>query len=117
MINTETGFAFIRYQVLIKATIPEHQIASRIAKTIDDNNKQELDDPLVKAKLAKQNKNHASIIVHYTHENRFESTKRDIHQIWNQKFQQTPVLNTRLIIGNLNSHNITRELVHRSPHS
>ena len=32
-----------------------------------------------------------------------------------QTFQQTPVMERRLIIGNRNSPNMTREMVHRRP--
>ena len=53
MINTENDYAFIRRCLLIKPTIPEYQVASRIAKTIDVNAKEEVQDPLVKARLNK----------------------------------------------------------------
>ncbi len=35
LINNENGFDTIRRQLLNKPTIPEYEIASRIAKTID----------------------------------------------------------------------------------
>ncbi len=41
--------------------------------------------------------------------------KRGIHQIWNELFQEIPVTDTRLIIGNRNGRNLTKELVHRRP--
>jgi hypothetical protein len=31
---------------------------------------------------------------------RLQSNKNTIHQLWHQKFEQIPVMNTRLIIGN-----------------
>jgi hypothetical protein len=49
MISTENDFALIHYQLLNKSTIPEYQIAKRIAKTIDVNNKEEVNNPLVKS--------------------------------------------------------------------
>lgn len=98
-----------------KPTIPEHQIASRIAKTIENNVKEVLDNPLVEVRLHTENKFNTNTIIHYTYEKRFQRNKRDFHQLWNQLFQQTPVLDTRLIIGNRNSRNMARELVHRRP--
>jgi hypothetical protein len=49
----------------------------------------------------------------YSHSSYTCNKKHDIHQLRNQIFQQTPVMDTRLIIGNRNSRNVSRELVHR----
>ena len=85
MINTENDYAFIRRSLLNKPTIPEYQIASRIAKTIHVDGKAEVDNPLVKARLGKQSKFDTNLIIHYTYEKRLQST------------------------------NMTKELVHRRP--
>jgi hypothetical protein len=90
-------------------------MASRIAKAIKSNLNEETDDPLVRASLKKQLKFNNNLIIHYTYEKRLQSNKTIIHQLWNQVFQQTPVIESRLIIGNRNSRNLTRELVHRHP--
>ena len=103
--------------MLNRPSIPEYQIASRIAKVTKGNPKAEVSNPLVKAQLKKQSKFDANLIIHYTYEQRLENNKRDIHQHWNNTFAETPVTNTRLIIGNRNSRNLTRELVHRHPAS
>jgi hypothetical protein len=42
--------------------------------------------------------------------------KKDVHQLWNQTFENTPVMNTKLIISNRISQNGTKTLVHRRPH-
>ncbi len=54
-------------------------------------------------------------IIHYTHEERFRTSKKDIHQLWHHIFADTPVIVTKLIIGNRNSHNATKVLVRRQP--
>jgi hypothetical protein len=115
MITSENDFTFMRRILINKPTIPEYQIASRIAKTINADAKEEVDNPLVKARLGKQTKFDTNLIIHYTHEKRLQNNKQHIHQLWNQTFQQTPVMDTRLIIGTRNSRNMTRELVHRRP--
>jgi hypothetical protein len=116
MITTENDFTFIRRILLDKPTIPEYQLAERIAKSINTTgSEQEVDNPLVKARLNKRSKFDTNTIIHYTYEKRLQSNKKDMHQLWNQLFQQTPVMNTRLIIGNRNNPNLTRELVHRRP--
>src|SRR5690349_6337388 len=76
MINSENDFGFIRRSLLNKPTIPEYQIAKRIAKTIDVNSKEEVQDPLVKARLGIQSKFDTNFIIHYTHEKRLQSNKK-----------------------------------------
>jgi hypothetical protein len=61
-------FLFIPRSILNKPTIPEYQIAIRIAKTINVEFVIEVDNPLVKARLGKPTKFDANIILHYTYE-------------------------------------------------
>jgi hypothetical protein len=112
-IHTENEFARLRYLLLNRPTISEYQIASRALKAINNNPHEEINDPLIKARLNKQSKFENNLIIHYTNEKRLQSNKNVIHQLWNQTFEQTTVTNTRLIIGTRNSRSITRELVHR----
>jgi len=104
-INNEQDFIFIQNHLLNKTAVTEHQIASRIAKTIDPNTTDTSDDPLVQRRLRQQSKWIDKVIIHYTHEALFESFKKDIHQLWNHTFGKTPVTNTKLIVGNRNSRN------------
>jgi len=92
-------------------------MASRIAKAIKDDPRQELACQLVKAGLIKLTKVDTDLIIHYTHEKRLQNHKKDIHQLWHQTFAQTPVLKTRLITHKRTSHNMVRELVDRYPWS
>jgi len=113
--TSENDFAFIRRVWLDKPTIPEYQIASRIAKSIHNGSEDKVDNPLVKARLGKQKKFDTNIIIHHTYEKRLQSDKKASHQLWQQTFKQTAVLDTRLIIGNRNSPNIMGELGHQRP--
>ena len=79
-IYNENEFNRLRSFLLNRPTIPEYQIASRIAKVTKGNPKAEVSNPLVKAQLKKQSKFDANLIIHYTYENRLENNKRDIHQ-------------------------------------
>jgi hypothetical protein len=115
MITSEHDFAFTRCTLLNRPTISEYQIASRITRTINVDSEEVVDNPLVRARPRKQTKFDNNLIIHYTYEKRRQTNKNDIHQLWNQTFQQTPIIHTRLIIGNRNSRNLTRELVHRGP--
>jgi hypothetical protein len=115
-IENEQDFNFIRDHLLNKTTVTEHQIASRIAKTNDPNTTDTTDDPLVQIRLRQISKWVDNVIIHYQHEARLESFKKDIHQLWNQTFNETSIKNTKLIVGNRNSRNTTKALVHRRPH-
>jgi hypothetical protein len=116
IIDNENDFHFLRCHLLDKPTIAEHQIASRIANTIDLIHDNTVDDTLVKTRLAKTSKWINNLIIHYTHENRLQYCKKDIHQLWKHKFTNTPVVDTKLIIDNRNSANATKTLVRRNPH-
>jgi hypothetical protein len=52
-------------------------MATRIAKSIKNDPDQEVDNPLVRARLNKPNKFDTSIIIHYTYEKRLQSNKHD----------------------------------------
>jgi hypothetical protein len=72
-IHNENDFVRLRYLLLNRPTIPEHQIASRLAKAIKNNPTEEINDPLVKARLNKQSKFDNNIIIHYTYEKRLQN--------------------------------------------
>ncbi len=65
--------------------------------------------------LKKQDKWNTCLIVHYKHEQRLATYKKDLHQIWNSTFIHTPIYYTKLIVGTCNNRNNTRELVSKNP--
>ncbi len=64
---------FVRIHLLNKTIVTEHQIASRIAKTINPNTNDTMDDPLLQIRLHQKSKWVDHVIIHYKHEARFES--------------------------------------------
>jgi hypothetical protein len=78
-IHNENDFVRPRYLLLNRPTIPEYQIASRIAEAIKSNPTEEINDPLVKARLNKQSKFDNNIIIHYTYEKRLQNNKTYLH--------------------------------------
>jgi len=115
LIDSDTDFNFIRSYLLNRSTIPEQQIISNIAKTDDTNTEETLYASSIHAQLRKNSKWIHHLIIHYTHEQRLENSRKDIHQLWDQTFTDTPVKNTKLIVANRNSRNATRTLIHRRP--
>ena len=115
LLESKDDFMFIRTHLLNNPTIAERQITSRIAKTIDPQTNDQLDNSIVQTRCDKKSKWIDNLIIHYTHEARLQSYKKNIHQLWNQIFEQTPVINTKLIVGHRNNRNATKTFVHRHP--
>ena len=117
LIDSESYFAFVRWYALEIPTISEHQTASRLARAaMNSQDYDAVDDPLVRAKIKKISKSIDNLIIHYTHEARLANTKKDIHQLWHQIFNGTPVANTKLIVGNRNNRKCQDSLVRGRPH-
>jgi hypothetical protein len=95
-IATQNHFTFVCCYALNQPTSIEHKIASRITKTIDPLTKNRVSDPLVRMRVNRELKSFCNLIIHYTHEERFQTTKNDIHQLWHQIFVDTPVIDTKL---------------------
>ncbi|CAF3341232.1 unnamed protein product [Rotaria sp. Silwood2] len=55
------------------------------------------------------------LIIHYTHEKRLHDVKRDMHQVYENVFQITPVSDVKLIVGNRNRRNACKELISKRP--
>jgi hypothetical protein len=73
VLDNEYSFTFIRSYLLNRPIITEYKLASRIANTINPQDHDATDDPLVRAQLNKKSKWIDNLIVHYTHEARLES--------------------------------------------
>jgi len=69
---------YVREHLLNKTTVTEHQIASRIAKTIDPNTNDTTDDPLVQLRIRQKWKWVDNLIIHYKHEARLAGYKENI---------------------------------------
>jgi len=115
LIDNENDFATIRRRLLNKPTIAEYQIGSRIAMADDKTHNDTVRNPLAQTRADKESKWLKNLIIHYTHEKRLQNYKKDIRLLWNQTFEKTPIIFTKLIIGNRNSPNMTQQLVRRRP--
>ena len=116
-ITSESYFTFVRSYLLDTPTVSEHQIASRIARAVMSSQDYDaIDDSLVREKIKKKSKAIDNLIIHYTHEARFANSKKDIHQLWHQMFNGTPVASIKLIVGNRNNRKCQDSLVRRRPH-
>lgn len=111
--NNEHDFMFIRRYLLNRPTVIERQIEYRIATVMDLQNPDIIDTSVVPIRLNKNSKSTDRLIIHYLHEARLASYKKDFHQLWNQIFRKTIVMNTKLIVGNRNSPNAKKTFIRR----
>ncbi len=116
IIDNENEFIRFRHQLLPQPTISEHARASRIASQLDYKKVYPNIDPLVKSKLLKRQNKENTLLIHYTHESRFAHYKSKIHQKWHEIFENTPIMETTLIVGTRNNPNLTKEFVRKSPY-
>ena len=115
-IEYEKQFYQIRTQLLKQQTNVEQQVQDRISSITDQSDEEQTKDKHNPNKAQqKQDKWNKCLIIHYTHEQRLASYKRDIHQIWDATFKPTPIQETKLIVGNRNNRNSAEELVSKRP--
>jgi hypothetical protein len=100
---------------LTRPTTTERQIASRIAATSDERIHPQDAHDLSKLDLPRTSLSNRHLIIHYKHEARLCIYKKDIHQLWDHIFETTTVTDTKLIVGNSNSPNMNKMIVHRRP--
>ena len=55
------------------------------------------------------------LIIHYKHEKRFRSFKRDMHLIYEEVFQNTSVMAVEIVVGSRNRRDDKKELIHKRP--
>ena len=114
-VENEKQYIPMRAELLKQKTNVEHQLLYRISTITDQDNSGQVKEKVNQSKQQRQDKCDKCLIIHYTHEQRLASYKRDVHQIWDETFKQTPVKDTKLIVGNRNNRNTAEELVSKRP--
>ncbi|CAF4038986.1 unnamed protein product [Adineta steineri] len=110
-IQHEIQYFRMRQQLLSQPTTRQSQIVTRLTSTNADND--QIDETNVKKENATCNNDR--LFIHYTHEKRFRSFKRDMHQVYDNVFKNTPAMNTKLIVGNRNRRDALNELIRKRP--
>ncbi|CAF4846797.1 unnamed protein product [Rotaria socialis] len=121
-IGNENQFLVMRNTLLPKLTVKEREIQHRIAavpfndETDNRNTKEKTARITTISKTNKPNKFTNTLFLHYTHEQRLHTLKRDIHKIYSEIFHDTIATDIRLIVGHRNHRNTRHELVQKRPH-
>ncbi|CAF3645822.1 unnamed protein product [Rotaria socialis] len=109
----------MRQKLLGQPTFRQSQVALSAAQANKDNDLGEnpINQPeKYQDKTEKKISNFGEkIFIHYTHERRFHSCQRDMHKIYEDVFQQTPAMDTHLIVSNRNRRDIQHELIRKRP--
>ncbi|CAM4838743.1 unnamed protein product, partial [Rotaria magnacalcarata] len=120
-LDNENQFLTMRNNFLPKLSIKERETQHRIAtvtlneETKDYDTKEKKTTTIAMPKQNKPNKFKNVLFLHYTHEKRLHTLKRDIHKIYSEIFQNTISMNLRLIVGHRNHRNTGHELVQKNP--
>ncbi|CAF1515433.1 unnamed protein product [Rotaria magnacalcarata] len=119
LINNEDKFFRLRKEHMKQPTAQHSQVEARIAQ-FEQNNAEVLVEERIQmesstAKICKSNKFQDRVIIHYTHEKRFTTIKKDMHAIFEKGFQGYGIEAVKLIVGHRNSPNSERELTRKQP--
>ncbi|CAF1200198.1 unnamed protein product [Rotaria sp. Silwood1] len=119
MCTDEKQFKQMRQIILRIPTYKQSQVALSAATANLDNDPS--DEPLMQETniINDPEKNDAKldnkIIIHYTHEKRLHSFKRDMHRIMDHTFENKLDKDIKLIVGNRNRRAAENELIRKRP--
>ena len=122
-IGNDNQFLLMRNTLLPKLTVKERETQHRIKavrlneETDNHHTKEETTGATTISKQNKPNKFTNVLFLHYTHEKRLHSLKRDIHKIYSEIFHDTLSMDLRLIVGHRNHRNTGHELVQKRPNA
>ena len=121
VIENEYKFIQLRKKLMGQPTARQSQLEAQIVQDTLDNHEYKEKPSMqiatsVSTTSAQSKKCQDNIIIHYTHEHRFISMKKDMHEVFREAFQGLGLDSVRLIVGNRNSPNSQRELIRKRPH-
>ena len=110
----------MRHKIMGQLTPRQSQVATSAATANMDNDQtddtEEIESKDVALKAEKKPTQFGDqLFVHYTHEKRLQSFKRDMHQVYENVFKNTPAMNVKLIVGNRNRRDAKNELTRKRP--
>ena len=116
-------YFIMRQKILGRPTARKSQVtlsASRANIDNDQTDDQTDENPVETSKPTteaekKQKHYDNKKFVHYTHEQRFNSFKRDMHHVYEDIFKDTPAMNAKIIVGNRNRRDAKNELIRKRP--
>ncbi len=119
-ITDEKQFFLMCHNIIDQPTPRQSQVAMRAATAnIDNDPTDEEQNESKESSIKKTGKNETNygdkLFIHYTHEKRFHSFKRDMHQVYDDIFKNTNAMDLKLIVGNCNRRDARNELIRKRP--
>jgi hypothetical protein len=112
LITDRTQFYLLRRKILAQPTIRQTQVRRSIASA-NTNTEQSEDSTVTKHGNVTDLRDR--FFIHYTHEKRFLPFKRDMHRLYEQVFQQAPAMAIKIVVGNRNRRDVSKELIQKRP--
>ncbi|CAM4978708.1 unnamed protein product [Rotaria socialis] len=118
-LDNEAQFIQMRIALSGQPSRQQSQVEMRIATLTYDKDHlvEDLDkkEEFIIQENKKPNKLQNKLIIHYTHEKRFNTRKRDLHRIFQETFANTQIIETKLIVGNRNQKSTMKEMIRKCP--
>ncbi|CAF1431400.1 unnamed protein product [Adineta steineri] len=119
-IENEQQYILLRHEILGQPTPQQSQTALRATTADVDNDQTDVTAETTSREsittIHKKPINYADrLFLHYKHEKRFQPFKRNMHQIYQNVFKNTPAMDLRLIVGNRNRRDAKNELIRKRP--
>ncbi|CAF1340300.1 unnamed protein product [Adineta steineri] len=119
-IENEQQYILLRHEILGQPTPQQSQTALRATTADVDNDQTDVTAETTSREsittIQKKPINYADrLFLHYKHEKRFQPFKRNMHQIYQNVFKNTPAMDLRLIVGNRNRRDAKNELIRKRP--
>ncbi|CAF1035865.1 unnamed protein product [Rotaria magnacalcarata] len=118
-LDNEAQFIHMRIELSGQPSRQRSKVEMRITTLTTDNDHliQESDKQqhFTIQQNQKPNELQNKLIIHYTHEKRFNTRERGMHRIFQDTFVNTPIIETKLIVGNTNRKNTMKELIRKRP--
>ncbi|CAM4983383.1 unnamed protein product, partial [Rotaria socialis] len=120
LIDDEQKYFLMRKEILGQPTPRQSQVAMCAALANIDNDPPDDDetqqpDPCPKKSEEKVSNYNEKFYTHFTYEKRFETCKRDMHQVYNHAFKNTPAMYIKQIVGNRIRRQAHNELIRKRP--
>lgn len=119
-IDNEKQFFMIHQKLIGQPTYRQSQVAMSAATANIDNDQtddtEEMKTTEATNKTIDKVKNYGNkLFIHYTHEKRFQSFKRDMHQVYQDVFKDTPAMDVKMIVDNRNRRDTRNDLILKQP--
>lgn len=117
-IDDEQQYFHMRHKLLGKPTRRQSQVALSAAAADTDND--QTDDRIMEQQSTtttdKKSTNYGEkFFVHYTHEQRFNTLKKEMHQVYDDVFRNTPAMYTKMRVCTRNRRDAKNELIRKRP--